>query len=69
MSENLRMLGEYSAAMESGDTDAVYKFWSEDFESQVTERVSPEQVGSDVRGSEQHGGNRRGQRSPTWRSP
>jgi steroid delta-isomerase-like uncharacterized protein len=53
MSENLRMLGEYSAAMESGDTDAVYEFSSEDFESHVTERVSPEQVGSDVRGSEQ----------------
>jgi steroid delta-isomerase-like uncharacterized protein len=53
MSENLRMLGEYSAAMESGDTDAVYKFWSEDFESHVTERVSPEQVGRDIRGSEQ----------------
>ena len=28
MSENLRMLGKYSAAMEAGDTDAVFEFWS-----------------------------------------
>jgi steroid delta-isomerase-like uncharacterized protein len=53
MSENLRMLGNYSAAMESGDTDAVYEFWSDDFESHVTRRVSPDRVGSDIRGSEQ----------------
>jgi ketosteroid isomerase-like protein len=33
MSENLRTLGEYSAAMEAGDTDAVYEFWSKEFES------------------------------------
>jgi steroid delta-isomerase-like uncharacterized protein len=54
MSENLRLLGKYSAAMESGDTDAVFEFWSPDFVSHVTERVSPERVGSDVRGDEQH---------------
>ncbi len=53
MSENLRMLGRYSAAMESGDGDAVYEFWAEDFVSHVTERVSPEKVGTDVRGEEQ----------------
>lgn len=53
MSENLRALAEYSAAMEAGDTHAVYGFWSEDFQSHVTGRVSPDRVGSDIRGSEQ----------------
>jgi hypothetical protein len=37
MSDNLRTLAEYSAAMESGDTEAVYAFWSEDLESHVTQ--------------------------------
>ena len=41
MSENLRILGKYSAAMDSGDTEAVFEFWSDDFVSHVTERVSP----------------------------
>src|SRR5688572_5637581 len=54
MSENLRLLGKYSAAMESGDTGAVYEFWSDDFVSHVTTRVSPERVGTDVRRDEQH---------------
>ena len=53
MSDNLRMLGKYSAAMDAGDTEAVFEFWSEDFVSHVTERVSPERVGTDVRGNEQ----------------
>jgi predicted ester cyclase len=53
MSDNLRALAEYSEAMEAGDTEAVYGFWSKDFESHVTERVSPDRVGSDIRGSEQ----------------
>jgi predicted ester cyclase len=53
MSDNLRMLGAYSAAMEAGDTEAVYQFWSDDFVSHVTERVSPDRVGTDVRGQEQ----------------
>jgi predicted ester cyclase len=52
MSDNLRMLGAYSAAMETGDTEAVYEFWSDDFVSHVTERVSPDRVGTDVRGQE-----------------
>ena len=54
MSENLRILGKYSAAMDSGDTDAVYEFWSPDFVSHVTARVAPDRVGSDVRGDEQY---------------
>ena len=54
MSENLRILGKYSAAMEAGDTDAVFEFWADDFVSHVTGRVSPERVGSDIRGDEQH---------------
>jgi predicted ester cyclase len=53
MSQNLKILGAYSDAMLGGDTDAVYDFWSPDFHSHVTERVSPERVGSDVRGDEQ----------------
>jgi predicted ester cyclase len=53
MSENLRVLGKYSAAMEAGNSDAVFEFWSDDFVSHVTERVSPERVGTDVRGDEQ----------------
>ena len=53
MSDNLRMLGAYSAAMESGDGTAVFEFWSDDFVSHVTERVSPDRVGTDVRGQEQ----------------
>jgi len=54
MSENLRLLGKYSAAMDSGDTNAVYEFWAPDFVSHVTTRVAPERVGSDVRGDEQY---------------
>jgi predicted ester cyclase len=53
MSENLRLLAKYSAAMESGDSEAVFEFWSPDFHSHVTERVAPERVGEDVRGDEQ----------------
>ena len=53
MSDNLRVLGEYSAAMESGDGDAVYPFWAEEFHSHVTTRFSPGKVGTDVRGEEQ----------------
>ncbi len=53
VSDNLRLLGKYSAAMESGDSEAVYEFFSDDFHSHVAERVSPERVGTDVRGEEQ----------------
>jgi predicted ester cyclase len=53
MSANLKLLGDYSDAMFRGDTEAVYEFWSPDFVSHVTERVSPEAVGTDVRGHEQ----------------
>jgi len=52
MSDNLRMLAKYSAAMEAGDTDAVYEFWAPEFHSHVTTRVSPDKVGADVRGHE-----------------
>jgi predicted ester cyclase len=53
MSDNLRTLAKYSTAMEAGDTDAVYEFWSENFASHVTGRVRPDRVGTDIRGSEQ----------------
>ena len=53
MSQNLKMLGEYSDAMFKGDTDAVYDFWAPEFHSHVTTRVAPDRVGTDVRASEQ----------------
>jgi predicted ester cyclase len=53
MSQNLKILGEYSDAMFKGDTAAVYEFWAPDFHSHVTTRVAPERVGQDVRGDEQ----------------
>jgi predicted ester cyclase len=53
MSDNLRILAEYSAAMESGDSEAVFAFWAPEFHSHVTERVTPGRVGEDVRGEEQ----------------
>ncbi len=46
---NLKILGEYSAAMSDGNYDAVFEFFSEDFFSHVTPRVSPEAVGTDIR--------------------
>lgn len=49
MSENLRLLGKHSAAMESGDGEAVFEFFALDFHGHVTERVSPERVGGAVR--------------------
>ena len=52
MSENLKMLAEYSNAMFDGDTAAVYDFWAPEFVSHVTARVAPERVGTDVRGEE-----------------
>jgi predicted ester cyclase len=53
MSSNLKMLGAYSDAMFSGDTEAVYSFWAPEFVSHVTARVAPDRVGADVRGDEQ----------------
>jgi predicted ester cyclase len=54
MSENLRLLGKYSAAMESGDGEAVFEFFAPEFHSHVTERVTPQRVGDDIRGDEQY---------------
>jgi predicted ester cyclase len=53
VSENLKLLGEYSKAMFEGDTAAVFEFWSPDFVSHVTDRVAPGRVGTDVRADEQ----------------
>jgi len=52
MSDNLRIIGAYSAAMERGDREAVFEFWAPEFMSHVTQRVAPEAVGTDVRGHE-----------------
>jgi len=48
-SENLRILGQYSARMAAGDYAAVYEVFAPDFFSHVTPRVSPEAVGTDIR--------------------
>jgi predicted ester cyclase len=50
---NLRSLAQYSARMAAGDYAAVYDVFAPDFMSHVTERVSPEVVGSDIRPQEQ----------------
>ena len=52
MSENLRLLADYSTAMEAGDQEAVFAFFAPEFTSHVTERVSPDRVGDDIRGDE-----------------
>ena len=52
MSENLKMLGEYSDAMFRGDQDAVFEFWAPEFHSHVTDRVNPAAAGTDVRSHE-----------------
>jgi predicted ester cyclase len=52
MSENLKLLGGYSKAMESGDEEAVFAFFAPGFTSHVAPRVNPEVVGTDIRGEE-----------------
>lgn len=52
-SGNLEILGRYSTRMAAGDYAAVYEFFSPDFFSHVTPRVSPEAVGMDIRPQEQ----------------
>jgi len=52
MSDNLKLLGEYSKAMEAGDEGAVFSYWAPEFHSHVTTRVNPDAVGTDVRGEE-----------------
>jgi len=52
MSENLKLLGEYSKAMEQGDEQAVFSFFAPEFTSHVTARVNPDAVGTDIRREE-----------------
>jgi predicted ester cyclase len=52
MSENLRILGQYSARMSAGDYGAVYDVFAPDFVSHVTGRVSPDAEGTDIRSQE-----------------
>src|SRR5687768_8216158 len=52
VSENLKLLGEYSKAMAAGDRDAVFAFFAPEFTSHVTARVNPDAVGTDIRGQE-----------------
>lgn len=51
---NLRILGKYSSRMLAGDYEAVREHFADNFESHVTERVSPAAVGTDIRGHEQY---------------
>jgi len=52
MSNNLKLLGQYSDAMAAGDEKAVFSFFAPEFMSHVTERVNPDAVGTDIRGEE-----------------
>jgi predicted ester cyclase len=52
MSENLKLLGEYSKAMAVGDEEAVFTFFAPEFRSHVTARVNPAVDGTDIRGEE-----------------
>jgi predicted ester cyclase len=52
MSDNLRILAQYSSRMAAGDYDAVYDVFAPEFASHVTARVSPDAVGKDIRGEE-----------------
>jgi len=52
MSDNLRILAQYSTRMAAGDYDAVYDVFAPEFASHVTARVSPDAVGQDIRGQE-----------------
>lgn len=52
VSENLKLLGAYSKAMEAGDEEAVFSFFAPEFASHVTSRVNPAVVGTDIRGQE-----------------
>ena len=52
MSNNLKLLAEYSDAMAAGDEEAVFSYWAPEFMSHVTARVNPDAVGTDVRSEE-----------------
>ena len=52
MSNNLKLLADYSDAMAAGDEEAVFSFWAPEFMSHVTARVNPDAVGTDVRSEE-----------------
>jgi predicted ester cyclase len=47
--DNLRILGAYSARMAAGDFDAVFDTFAPDFRSHVTSRVTPDAVSGDIR--------------------
>ncbi len=46
---NLKILAEYTARVQNGDTQAVYEYFAPEFVTHVAERVAPEVVGLDVR--------------------
>jgi len=46
---DLRILGAYSARMAAGDYDAVFDTFAPEFRSHVTSRVTPDAVAGDIR--------------------
>lgn len=52
---NLKVLGEYSAKMLSGDYDAVFDYFAPEFMSHTTDRINPEAVGTDIREHQRDG--------------
>ena len=65
MSENLRLLGEYSAAMDKGDTEAVFAFFAPEFTSHVTAGSTPTASATTSAATSNAGGPRCDRRSPT----
>lgn len=53
ISQNLKILGDYSARMAKGDYSAVYETFAPEFSSHVTARVAPEVDGTDIRHHEE----------------
>jgi predicted ester cyclase len=52
-SNNLRILGKYSARMLAGEYEAVREHFAPEFLSHVAERVAPEVMGTDIRSHEE----------------
>ena len=50
---NLRILGKYSARMLAGEYEAVREHFAPEFASHVAERVNPDVMGTDIRGHEE----------------
>ena len=65
MSDNLRLLGKYSAAMESGDSEAVFEFFAPTFTVTSPNASARDASATTSAATSRSGGNRRAPRSPT----